>query len=439
MELLFRKTCEAMKSANWWRKRAQRLAWRVNAGWWLDVWLPAALVISALTAAGVLVLRRLGHDTWWVVSLYAAALVIGGGLAWWRSRGKFYTERDGLVRLEERHRLHNRLSSAADGVGDWPLPVAQVDDGLGWHWPRFLSPPLLSVLLVAAAWLIPMQVITAMSKAPVDEPVAWRQVDDWLQTIEEEGVTEEESLQKLQEQLDELRAQPKKEWYRHSSMEAGDSLREQTQHQLREFQRNLESAMAAVSVMEKLSENVPESMQERWRKHMRDTLDGLQSGGLKLDQEWLDKLQSLDIDPSKLRQLTEEEMKQLKQALKKGLKSCQQCTGKGTNDVVALVQAMCMAGNAGISRGPGTMPLTLKENETQLGTTASEMIQNDDLRRASIGDTLAVREKEHEIDETKYQGPVAAGAVASAGEGGETVWKQNLMPDERDVLKEYFK
>ena len=44
----------------------------------------------------------------------------------------------------------------------------------------------------------------------------------------------------------------------------------------------------------------------------------------------------------------------------------------------------------------------------------------------------------HEIDETKT-GPREAGAVKSVGQGGETIWRESLMPDEKAVLKRYFK
>ena len=68
-----------------------------------------------------------------------------------------------------------------------------------------------------------------------------------------------------------------------------------------------------------------------------------------------------------------------------------------------------------------------------------ETLRSDDFERSALGDTLAVGQTEHEIDETLYQGPQAAGAVAAAGEGGETVWRNPLPPDEQQVLKRYFK
>jgi hypothetical protein len=81
----------------------------------------------------------------------------------------------------------------------------------------------------------------------------------------------------------------------------------------------------------------------------------------------------------------------------------------------------------------------LSEKETHLSGGRAETLTNPDYRRAAMGDTLAVREGEHEIDESLYQGPTAAGATAALGAGGETVWTTPLVPEEQEVLTRYFK
>ena len=184
-------------TSTWWKKRARRLARRVNAGWWLDLWLPSTVVLSALAAAAILVLRRQGNNPEPALFLYGIALALAGISSFWVARRRFYSERDGLVRIEGRYHLHNRLSAADSGIGDWPPDRPDIDNGLRLHWPRFLSPPFLSVALVLAALWIPMQVIEAFSRPTPSEPVAWRQVDEWLETIEEQNLTEEDSLREL--------------------------------------------------------------------------------------------------------------------------------------------------------------------------------------------------------------------------------------------------
>ena len=52
---------------------------------------------------------------------------------------------------------------------------------------------------------------------------------------------------------------------------------------------------------------------------------------------------------------------------------------------------------------------------------------------------MSVGKGEHQIDQSKYAGPTAAGAVASNGQGGEAVWRNDLTPREREALKRFFK
>ena len=82
------------------------------------------------------------------------------------------------------------------------------------------------------------------------------------------------------------------------------------------------------------------------------------------------------------------------------------------------------------------MNLSKKENE--LGTRKLEGVTNEDLERAMPGDMLGIGEAEHNIDGT-VRGPVSAGNVHSTGEGGDAVWREALLPDEKNVLKRYFK
>ena len=91
-----------------------------------------------------------------------------------------------------------------------------------------------------------------------------------------------------------------------------------------------------------------------------------------------------------------------------------------------------------MDRGPGEAPLFLKEKETRLGTTALEAMQSPNYNRAALGDTLAVGQTEHHVDESLFQGPQAGGAADAQGEGGETVWRTTLPPEEQAVLQRYF-
>ncbi len=413
--------------------RAARLARRVNVGWWLDGLLPSLLGVSLASAIALLMVRRAELPAWPVALVGAAAGVIAGGVCWWIARRRFYSLRDGLVRLESLHRLHSRLTAAADGVGEWPSIPYELSDGYQWRWRRALIHPLVSLAALASAIWLPIQPASAVAPRTLEEPLAWNQVEEWAETLEEDTFIEEEALSNLREQVQELRDRPMEEWYSHSSLEASDSLKEQTEQAIRELASDLQAARSGLAALERFDSEMPLAMQDSWKSFMDPSLSGLGQGPLPIDPSLLSQLEG--IDPSQLRALTQEEWEALKEALENGCKACSACEGDGTNLVLAVSSTW---GNGGIDRGPGEAPLFLKEDETKLGATRPETLRNPNYERAALGDTLAVGEVEHDIDESAYQGPQAAGAVADAGKGGETVWKTPLMPDEQEIVKRYF-
>ena len=55
------------------------------------------------------------------------------------------------------------------------------------------------------------------------------------------------------------------------------------------------------------------------------------------------------------------------------------------------------------------------------------------------GDLVGVGKGEHTVDPSAYTGPTSAGAALSEGTGGEAVWRDDLTPQERTLLKNFFK
>ena len=399
--------------------------------------MPATAALLVVVATAVLVARRQGQGLDAVLLGGAVAVVPIAAVCFLLVRRRFESVADAYVRIEAREMLHNGLTLAAEGRQAWPAVGDAVPHGLRWQWRRLLHPGL-AAGLVAAATLVPIQPVAQASVDPVEEPLAWREMEQWLDALEEEEIIEPEPLTELREQIRQLRAQPAEDWYSHSSLEAGDSLREQTANSINDLADHLEAARAAVAALqEQGGEELTLAGNEAWNSLMDQVLEGLRDGKLPIDPSLLAQLEN--IDPSNLRRLTDEEWEALMKALENGAKACRGCTGDcdGTN-LVAVV-AMCQAwGRGGIDRGPGEAPLFLSENETDLGTTTVETLPAGGLERAALGDTLAVGEGEHEIDETAYRGPAAAGEAGHRGEGGDTVWKQPLTPDEQAVLEEYF-
>jgi len=104
-----------------------------------------------------------------------------------------------------------------------------------------------------------------------------------------------------------------------------------------------------------------------------------------------------------------------------------------------LLALMLGQGTGGVDRGPGTAPLVLKEDKTQLGTTKTESLQNDDLSRAAVGDLIGLGAGEHKADEATWTGAQLGGANSSVGSGGEAVWDQAATPAEQEALRRFFR
>ncbi len=79
-----------------------------------------------------------------------------------------------------------------------------------------------------------------------------------------------------------------------------------------------------------------------------------------------------------------------------------------------------------------------EEQETQLGTTTTETVSNDDLSNAAVGDLMGLGSGKHEVDNNAWNGPQAGGTISSTGSGGEAVWEQSATPREQEALRRFF-
>jgi hypothetical protein len=333
----------------------------------------------------------------------------------------------------------------------------------------------------------------------MQEPTSWTQVQQWVEDLKQNDVVQPKDLEQIEQQLDALRKQPKENWYGHNSLEAGDQLRDQTQQGIKELDRNLALADSVLSQAMKAMEQQgatdgkegkdganspngkdgqqgangknPESknggkeggengnassgkqgdkggldkqQQEALSKAWQKALEGLQSGSLKPDAKTMADLSK--IDPSKLKMVDPAKLKECKGKLAKDGKACSACLGKGgkEGDLAAMVASMTAGnsnsdkpGQGGVSRGRGDAPLTFNKDEAKAKLEGEEGLFNDDMRNASIGDTVGVVDTKHQVDPSQFKGP-QAGGTAQAGGAGEAVWKTETLPEDQAALERYF-
>jgi hypothetical protein len=433
-----------------WTRRASSLARRVNLGWWLDRF-NGLFVVSLVVFAVVVLVVRSYRGAFLSLPLLAASLgvlvLVLALTAWLLSRRRFIGIEEGLVRLDDRLHLHNRLSAAYHRVGPWPANVSEFSAAaFRWHFGRALLPVILTLALVTVAWFVPVKRAPGGELAAPVEPGAWEQMEDWLATLEEDNLIEESAVEELKSRIEELRDQPEDEWFSHSSLEATDTLSETLGRQLRDMASEMAALDRNIAVLKDFPLEMSEASREQKLKEFSDALDALEGSGLAMNMEMMKQLKSLD--PSSLGQetlsgLSAEQLKALQSQLQKGscaLGSLEGLPGLGSMQLgMGIGKGKGMTpGMGGVDRGRGDAPIFFGDTEDDLGTNRIEKVKNEDFSRATIGEVLGLGETERELDESAT-GPQAGGGVSSTGQGGDAVSRETLRPDEEAVLKRYFK
>ena len=133
-----------------------------------------------------------------------------------------------------------------------------------------------------------------------------------------------------------------------------------------------------------------------------------------------------------------EELRKIASRLGEEAGICAVCVSLGEEELSECALAACR-GTGEIQRGPGTVPLVYSSIESMLKPTVEGAISNDDMTRASLGDTLDVvnRQGGHEAED--YTGTQEGKTLKNYGQGGDAVWKNQLTPQERNALSKFYK
>jgi hypothetical protein len=438
----------------YWTKRASLLARRVNVAWCLERLNGMVLILASLVALTIFAMRIEQGGS---LPALPTALALGAlsllliSLAVFLGRRRFIGVEHALVRLDERLLLNSRLISAFKTVGDWPTipssPGSEAD--FRWEPARAWAPILISVVVVAAAWCLPVPPQRANSGVAAVEPGLWEEMDEWVATLKDEDLIDETALEELEKKIEELREQPEEEWFSHSSLEATDTLADSLGRELRELETGLNTLDRSISALEQFSSGMSEANRAMKMQEFNDALEALKGSGLELNEELLKQLQQ--IDPSQLGQetlanLSAEQLQSLQQSLQKGAQALGALEGLPAMSEDSVLQQFADSGGepgmkpgaGGVSRGRADAPLFYGEEDKDLGTSNIEKITNPDFSRATPGEVLGLGETERDLDKTPA-GPQSGGTVGSTGLGGEAVSREVLRPDEEAVLKRYFK
>jgi hypothetical protein len=424
---------------SYWEAAAAKVRRRINSGFFLQAFLPVLVGLSLLQGCLLLLLRRweTGLAIGWIA--FSCMLILGAAGAWGWSRKRYFTTDDGLVHLEMKLSLHNRLTAARAGLTAWPSP-RPLPQSLRWVWQRILLPPVFAGgFLLLAGWVPVERQATLPHRAP-DEPLAWQQVDAWAELLAEREVVDEENLAAWREQVQRLRDQEPEQWYTHSSLEAGDNLRDSAADSIRRLQSALEKAAIPLTIARERMDDMPAGLQPLMQEHWLNALNELSSGALQLNKELLAQL--AEVDFSSLQSLSQDQIDRLQQMLREMTEACATCLGAGTCDGEGGAfeggAACSIHGSGGISKGGSGAPLNFQEFPSLADSQRREAVSNPDLSRAALGDKLGTTQSAPEVDPDTFTGPVSAGGAVQEGDGGEAVWHSRLTPAEQRRLQQYF-
>jgi hypothetical protein len=435
-----------------WHHRARILAARLNFHHWLARVVPKLFVLLVVVALFDLFRRETALPAPWSESLFVLGTGIVAGWAWLQARTHFCTAKQALARLETVLGLHNQLSAAEAGIVPWPAPEETVDDGYFANWRQILTPLLTGTIFLWAAHLVPIhRTKLGAESGPISDPPEFTQVQNWINALKVDDLIEPDKLQETQNALDKLRDRPAQDWYTQGNLEAANSLKELTEQSMNSLSQDLSQADQAVEAMRDKEESSSDAASlQPMQDELRQAGDNLASGNLPLKKELVDQLRGGDASTDK--PLTARQLEQLHERLKKGELAAQ--TAPKTNGGLSQEMRQAMAdaaqgngvGRRAIAPGPGGLgggtesaPLELQDREQTTPQGALTPVSNDDMSRASLGETIKISAGAHAVDPSAYHGPQNAGAAQVGGTGGEAVWRSTYDPQEADTLSRFFK
>lgn len=443
-----------------WLTTARKTARRYNWAWFFEKLSLPLLISGLLGAIAIMIARReLATVSWDLFAILAAGtLALITFSAWLLARRKFTSSQRALVHLEDALELNNSLTAARQGVAPWPPTTRAAADTTRWNWPRLLLPPLATVLLLSAAFLLPISAKSGEEASIPEEPASRQSLQASLDELAEDDTIAEEYLEEIQKKLDEMREQPSENWFDHSALEAADTLQKNHEQQLKELERDMTRAERSLNALQNHAESLNPENRERLLNEFEEALEKMGEGAMKPNPDLLKQLGK--VDPQQLKNLTPEQLDQLRENMRQQAQKMKDANGNpnpngdgsGPGDGDWLDELMQEGGSGQegengqgpgqgqAQRGPGTAPGVLGDKHDELSDGTMESLQSRDLSNTLPGDLLQLQEGEHDVDTSKV-GPRDGGRVDNLGEGGDLIWKiaPDLAPAEKKALRDFFK
>ena len=363
------------------------------------------------------------------------------------SRKEFYALSDVVLLYDKKYGFNCRLLQAFRNEQEWPALPDRFHESFCLKWQKNLAFVLMTVIIIAFAQWIPISAKEA--GIPINQPTSWGDSNRLINQLEEDQSLDQQQIEKFREKLKELQEKEAEEWYKHTTLEASGNLLNSLSQTSQEHQQNLLAITAMLDKMEALKEYLTkikkeeifvsknfESELERILKQLEqdwdDEMKELMQQYLKINKEFMNVLKG--IQPSAYVQNNHHSVD--KETLKKWLeemKKWKQCNGSGSEPR----EGVPGAGLGVLGGGLGGEPLGDEASEEFKG--GIQTVHNQDMQNMDLGELLGTSIGEHDIEKEKFKGKGKGGDAVHKGHGGDTVWRDNLLPEEQEILRSFNK
>lgn len=406
------------------------------------------IFVACTVLAAVVYWNRRVEIAPWFVPL-AVVIAVGVLLVWaWKaSVSRLFSRRDTLALIDESLGLNAALSAEAE----WGIRTHR--DGMPSHSSMLnvKAAPALGWLvggavMLLAGWIMPLpDGREALPKYSEKSP-ALAQVEEWMEKLDEMEEIAPESTEELKKDLEELQKMNGEEMYSHAGLEAADAMASRASAAMNEMASSLSSVEAAIQ----------QSMQggdsASALQNLKEALKGMEQGTLRPSGDLAARMESManagmgSLTPDQLRKLAN----QLRNAANQMNDMCNN-PGSGMSPVAnpgdfpSLGDGQCDGkdgdgwGRGGISRGRGDAPLAFGDSNQQLKDGSQQGVSNTDMSHAALGSMTGTESSAPTMDENPEAVGRNGGRAATPAKGGDSIWKDDLDPSEREAMRSFFK
>ena len=435
-----------------WLEYFKILRRKLNLGWVLQGFEPLFLSFLVLLLCLSFVLKSRFPEFYESLPyLFEMSLIfillVSVLFAYFWAKKKFFSLREVVLHYDEKYHFNCVLLRAYDGEQDWPELPDNLEGGFTLDFRKTGVFCALSMLIISCIAWIPVSALK--QDIPLQQPSSWNQIDRLVTDLEENEMLDQDQISDFREKLNELEEQDPDDWFTHSSLEASESLLSSLMQTSEEQSKNVNQANELLEQIEALREYLEKvekgeiQVSEEFEQQLRRTLK-------RLDKEWDDELKDLMRQYMKMNKELMNQMKQMKpseyvsgagdvdqEKLKEWLKKmleqkkneCKDCDKQGCSSCQGL------PGMPGIGRGPGWGGDPLGDKESEKQKTKIETVRNEDMNRARPGELLGTSEGEHKLEKERWKGKQTSEGTKNKGSGGDAIWKENLLPEEQELLR----